>query len=244
MTTTQQQALASVVATIHQRWGDKALRRLSQVRTDTDGISTGDAALDRLSGRSGIPRGLLTCLSGHPTCGMTTLALDVLAQAQADGEVTVYIDADRALDPAYAAQRGISLERLLVVWPQPRTLGFDIARDIVGGAGAGVVVFDLGHEQPIQPERFTGVLRRLTVALSRSPYALICLSSALDRLSAAVAAYAGIYLHVERQRWLRQAGRVEGYEVRVTALKNKFAPPGQSVTVTVSLDHLGPRRGP
>jgi recombination protein RecA len=244
MTTTQQQALASVVATIHQRWGDKALRRLSQVKTDMDGISTGDAALDRLTGRNGIPRGLLTCLSGHPTSGMTTLALNVLAQAQAEGEVTVYIDANRTLDPAYAAQRGINLERLLVVWPQPRTLGFDIARDIVGGAGAGVVVFDLGHEPPAQPERLTGALRRLTATLAHSPYALVCLSAASDRLSVAVVAHAGLHLHAERQRWLRQAERIEGYEVRVTALKNKFAPPGQSVTVTVSLDHLGPRRGP
>jgi recombination protein RecA len=241
MTTTQQQALASVVATIHQRWGDKALRHLSQVKTDTDGISTGDAALDRLTGRNGIPRGLLTCLSGRPTSGMTTLALNVLAHAQADGEVTVYIDANRTLDPAYAAQRGINLGRLLVVWPQPRVLGFDIARDIVGSAGAGVVVFDLGHEQPAQPERLAGVLRCLTGMLTRSPYALVCLSSASDRLSAAVVAHAGIHLHVERLRWLRPAGRVEGYEVRVTALKNKFAPPGQRVTITVSLDHLGPR---
>jgi recombination protein RecA len=241
MTTTQQQALASVVATIHQRWGDKALRRLSQVKTDTDGVSTGDAALDRLTGRNGIPRGLLTCLSGYPTSGMTTLALNVLAQAQAGGEVTVYIDADRTLDPAYAAQRSIDLERLLVVWPQPRTLGFDITRDIVGGAGAGVVVFDLGREQPAQPERLAGALRRLTGTLARSPYALICLSAASDRLSAAVVAHAGLHLHAERLRWLRQAGRVEGYEVRVTALKNKFAPPGQHATVTISLEHLGPK---
>ncbi len=140
MTTTQPQALASVVATIQQRWGDKALRRLSQVKTDTDGISTGDAALDRVLGRNGVPRGLLTCLSGHPTSGMTTLALNVLAHAQADGEVTVYIDADRTLDPAYAAQRGINLERLLVVWPQPRALGFDIARYCRWRGGGGCCV--------------------------------------------------------------------------------------------------------
>ncbi len=244
MTTTQQQALASVVATIHQRWGDKALRRLSQVKTDTDGISTGDAALDRVLGRNGVPRGLLTCLSGQPTSGMTTLALNVLTHAQADGEVTVYIDANRTLDPAYASQRGINLERLLVVWPQPRALGFDIARDIVAGEGAGVVVFDLGHEQSAQAGPTSGALRRLIMTLSRSPYAFICLSAASDNLNAAVAAYAGIHLHVERQRWLRQAERVVGYEVGVTALKNKFAPPGQRVTFTVPLDHHGPRRGP
>jgi recombination protein RecA len=247
MTTTQQPSLASVVAAIQQRWGDKALRRLAQVKTDTDGFSTGYAPLDRLLGRNGVPRGTLTCLSGHPTSGMTTLALNVLACAQADGEVTVYIDAERTLDPAYAAQRGINLDRLLVVWPQPRALGLDIARDIIAGEGAGVVVFDLGQAQPgtaVQPGAVTRALRRLIMTLPRSPYALLCLSAASDGLNAAVVAYADLHLCVERQRWQRQAGRVEGYEVRVTALKNRFAPPGQSVTFTVSLDHHAQRRGP
>ncbi len=183
---------------------------------------------------------LLTCLSGRPTSGMTTLALNVLARAQADGEVTVYIDANRTLDPAYASQRGINLERLLIVWPQPRELGLDIARDIVAGDGAGVVVFDLGQALPgteAQPGHITRALRRLIMSLPRSPYALICLSAASDNLSAAVISYASLHLRVERQRWLRQAERVDGYEVCVTALKNKFAPPGQTCDV-----HGVPRR--
>ncbi len=114
---------------------------------------------------------------------MTTLALDVLAQGQAEGEVTIYIDADRTLDPAYVVKRGIQLDRLLVVWPHPRELGLAIARDIVAGQGAGVVVFDLGQASPSVPPQpgVARALRALLLALPRSAYALVCLSSASER---------------------------------------------------------------
>lgn len=247
MTITQHEPLAHVVSTIQQRWGEKALRRLAQVKTGTDGLSTGDAALDRLLGRDGVPRGAFTCLSGRPTSGMTTLALNVLAHAQAEGEVTVYIDAHRRLDPAYAARRGINLERLLVVWPQPRELGFEIARDIVAGEGAGVVVFDLGQASPgasVQPGKTSRALRQLVMTLPRSLYAVIGLSSSVDPLNAAAVSYAAVHLRVERLRWLPGAGQVGGYEVCVTALKNKFAPPGQTATFNVCLDTPEQRQGP
>ncbi|RPI97500.1 MAG: hypothetical protein EHM39_09395 [Chloroflexi bacterium] len=245
-----------VVTAIQQQWGPQALRRLAQVTTHTDGISTGYAALDRLSGRAGIPRGALTCLSGRLTSGMTTLALDMLAQAQAEGEVTIYIDADRTLDPAYVVKRGIDLNRLLVVWPRPRELGLAITRDIIAGQGAGVVVFDLGHACPGVPPQpgVARALRALLLALPRSPYALVCLSSASgatasestasDALNAEVVSRAGIHLCVERQQWLQYDGRVEGYAVQVTALKNKFAPPDQTATFIASLAPTVSRQGP
>jgi recombination protein RecA len=243
MTSTQQQSIAQVVTAIQQRWGAHALHRLAQVKTTADGLPTGYAALDRLLGRGGIPRGMLTCLSGRPTSGITTLALDVVARAQAEGEVTVYIDAGHTLDPAYVAQRGIDLERLLVVWPQPRELGLDIARDIAAAQGAGVIVFDLGAGTA-QPGQIDRMMRQLLMTLARSSYALMGLSAASDGLNAAAVSQAGVHLRVERQHWVHHAGRVEGYEVRVTALKNKVAPPGQPVTLTLSLDGAGQRRGP
>jgi RecA/RadA recombinase len=243
MTTTQQQSVAQVVTAIQQRWGAQALHRLAQLKTTADGLPTGYAALDRWLGRGGIPRGILTCLSGRPTSGITTLALDVVARAQAEGEVTVYIDAGRTLDPAYVAQRGINLERLLVVWPQPRELGLDIARDIVAAQGAGVIVFDLGSGVA-QPGQINRMMRQLSMTLARSSYALMGLSAASDALNAAAVSQAGVHLRVERLRWLHHAGRVDGYEVRVTALKNKAAPLGQSVTLALSLDGAKQRRGP
>ena len=87
---------------------------------------------------------MLTCLSGRPTSGMTTLALNVLAHAQADGEVTVYIDADRTLDPAYAANAALTWNGCW--WSgRSRASWVSTSRGILSPEGAGVVVFDLGH---------------------------------------------------------------------------------------------------
>jgi hypothetical protein len=113
--------------------------------------------------------------------------------------------------------------------------------------GAGVVVFDLGQAPPsvsVQPGQASRALRQLVMTLPRSLYAVIGLSAASDLLNAAAVSYAAVHLHVERLRWLAGAERVGGYEVRVTALKNKFAPPGQTAIFNVCLDTPEPRSGP
>jgi recombination protein RecA len=175
---------------------------------------------------------MLTLLSGHPTSGITTLALDIIAQAQKNSEVTIYIEVERTLDPEYVTRRGIDLNRLLVICPQSREVGFEMARDIMLGGGAGVIVCDLGGS-PANPPISNKALRRLTAGLSRVPYAVICLSTDLH---GAAASQAGVHLQVERLRWLQRVERVAGYEVQATLLKNKSAPPGQTVTLPILLD--------
>ena len=230
--------LDDVVASIQKRWGDKALRRLEQVPTGT-GIPTGCADLDRLFGVGGLPRGAVTCLSGHPTSGKTTLALDMLARVQGDGEVTVYIDMTGALDAEYAETRGIDLDRLLIVWPQPPALGLDIARDLIRSGGAGLVVVDTGDCLPGGPGP-----RAVPVSLAarRSPYALVCLTDAPGSMSMGLMARADVHLRVERQRWLCNVSGINGYEARITLLKSRFGPPGQAVTLPIRLfeRRLGP----
>lgn len=231
----RQQHLEQLLAAIQQRWGVHALRRLEQAASADKGISTGYSVLDALLGHGGVPRGMFTCLSGHPTSGVTTVALDIIAQAQASGEVTIYIDANRMLDPEYAVRRGIDPARLLIVWPQPSEVGFEMARDIILSGGAGVVVFALNSETSVSGQS----LRRLKAALSRTLYAFICLSPTSDSL---IGAQSDVHLCVERLHWLRDTGRVTGYEVRATALKNKAAVSGRTATFTVVLDKL--RRSP
>lgn len=241
--TAGQTQLTQVVDHIQQRWGVKALRRLEQLTVDQTGFTTGYAALDGLLGRYGIPRGTLTCLSGRGTSGITTLALDVIVQAQTAGEVTVYIDADRTLDAEYTAQRGVDLKWLLVIRPQPRELGLSMAHDIVMGGGAGVVVFDPGCHPHAWPPTVARMVQRLANVLPKTAYALLYLSPAApDYLSATTTAQAGVYLRVERRRWLMESGQVSGYEVCVTALKHKYAAPGQRVTFDIPLNSA--RQGP
>ena len=232
-------SIESVVAAVQRRWGAKALRRLEQMTAHTTGIPTGHAALDRLVGQDGVPRGMVTCLSGRSTSGKTTLALDTLAQVQADDEVTVYIDMTGTLDPEYAEQRGIDLERLLIVCPQPPVLGLDIARDIVTSGGAGLIVVDGGGwgslAEPAGP-----TLRQFSAIVRRSAYAMLCLTVTHSTgWTAALVARADLHLLVERGRWLWDAEGVSGYETRLTILKNRFGPPGQSVILPIM---LGERR--
>lgn len=245
MTTLQHpEHIDHVVDAIQQRWGVKALRRMERVAAHTGGLPTGIAALDRLLGADGLPRGALTCLSGDLTSGKTTLALDALARAQADGEVTVVIDMTGALDPEYAERRGIDLARLLIVWPQPPALGLDIAHDIVTSGGAGLIVLDLGGGEGSGPlDGVTRTLRHLSAAARRTPYALLGLvATAPGRLGAALLRRADGHLRVERQRWLCDEGGVSGYEIRVTALKARFGPPGQHITLPLALDERRPER--
>lgn len=237
MTTTEHhEHIEQVVAAIQKRWGTQALRRLERVTADAAGIPTGCAALDRLLGSDGLPRGAVLCLSGSPTSGKTTLALDMLAHTQERGEVAVYMDLTGTLDPEYAEGRGVDLERLLMVWPQPPVLGLDIARDIITSGGAGLIVLDAGRCMPqVGPsEPPHRALRHLSAVLRRSSYALLCLiSPASGGLSTALSARADSLLRAERQRWLVNAEGVSGYETRLTVLKNRSGPPGQSAILPV-----------
>ncbi len=241
---TSTQSIEQVVAAVQQRWGANALRRLEQMTARTTGIPTGYAALDGALGMGGLPRGALTCLSGSPTCGKTTLALDILACVQGDGEVTVVIDMTGALDPEYAEQRGVVLERLLVVWPQPPALGLDIARDLVASGGAGLVVLDMGVPIPWGGPIGT-TLRQLSATVRRSSYAVLCLTSgASGGLSATLSARADIHLQAERVRWRVDAEGVTGCDTRLTVVRSRFAPPGRSVMLPVTLSALGRRAKP
>lgn len=242
MTITEQHPpIEQVVAAIQQRWGKRALMRLARVASDAAGIPTGYAALDDMLG-GGVPRGAVTCLTGRPTSGKTALALDMLACVQRSSEVTVYIDTTGALDPEHAEGRGIDLARLLIVWPQPATLGLDITRDIVAQDGAGLIVLDAGG--------CTGpaaglhrMLRQLAVVVRRSPYAVMCLAAtASNSLTTALLARADAHLHAERQRWLFAPHGVVGYDTRLTVVKSRGGHTGQSVTLPVML-HLR-RSGP
>lgn len=230
MTTAKHAAIEQIVAAVQQRWGVKALRRLEQRALNRTGIPTGYAALDQLLGTGGIPRGALTCLSGQPTVGKTSLALDVLVRAQAENEVAVYIDGSHAADPEYGEGRGLDLGRLLVVWPQPVALGLEIARDLIVSGGAGVIVFDTGGA--LRGADLAASLRRLHAALRQSPYVLICLHGGP---SGRLAEAADVQLHLTRRGWLIEGERLTGYEVDVSVSRNRFAAPGQAVTLAIRL---------
>ena len=229
---------------IQERWGITALRKLDAVPSpeDVSCISTQYAALDRTLGIGGIPRGRITEIAGRPTSGMGTLALRIIASAQAGGDMGVYMDCVRTFDPEYAALCGVRLDRLLICRPKDHELGLNIAFDLIGSGGVGVLVFDLGAEA------LRGVasnaISRLLPVLAQSPCAFIFLSWAERNTDAdpgeGISQHATLRLKIEKERWLHRRQDVRGYRARVTVLKNKLAPLGRSVEITISLQRGTP----
>src|SRR5258708_31351707 len=139
------QRLERIAAGIQERFGAGVLHRADSLPdTDVACISTQFPALDRALGIGGIPRQRISEIVGVPTCGMNTLALKIIASAQQQGDMAVYVDPDRTFDVEYAARCGGQIDRILVVRPANEPLGLDTARDLAASGGAGVLVYDLG----------------------------------------------------------------------------------------------------
>jgi recombination protein RecA len=128
---------------IHRRWGDESLRPLATLNAASACVPTGYPELDRAIG-GGIPCGKITELSGIPTCGATTLTLKVIAQAQLQGRLGVYIDLARSLDPGYAARCGVLLDGLLIARPDNPASALDILQIVAEEGGASLAILDCG----------------------------------------------------------------------------------------------------
>ena len=244
--------LDQALAAIQERWGDRVLRAPGFVsrRESVPRVSTQFRLLDQALGIGGIPRGKITEIAGAPTSGMSTLALKVMASAQAAGDMAVSVDPARTFDPDYASMCGVELEHLLVIRPKDHAQGLDIAYDLIASGGVGALVYDLSSDQAAPPSLAKATSRLLSV-LANSPCALIFLT-ALDRgqhppgIPAAhaehtsLSPYTSLRLAVEKQRWLYRRKDVRGYRTRVSILKNKLAPPGRPVEITIGFRRDAP----
>jgi recombination protein RecA len=239
----KKQHLDAAVIAIQRRWGTGALRRGSgAAASDVPHIPTGFPALDRALGTGGLPRGRLIELGGPATSGKTTLALKLLAQAQAGGGQVAYVDQARAFDPDYAQRCGLNLGHLLVGWPLDGGETLAMAESLVTGGSLAALVFDalglLWHD-PDMGRRLASCLKRLAAPLARSGSLLLFLHEpdALDAATrSALAHHAAVRLQVSRERWLRRQGDIRGYTARVEVLKNRLGPAGRTVPVSIEFD--------
>lgn len=230
--------LQQVLDALRQRWGADVLRPLSHLAADAS-LPSGFPALDAVLSRGGVPCGGITQLLGQPTSGMVTLALHILARAQAAGYAAIAIDLTRTLDLDYARRCGVILDRLVLVWPHPATAGLEIARDVVAHDIPAVFLFDATSldASPEAVARIARSLRRLKAALVTSPCIFLCLTPAADHAcSAVISPVAAVQLHIRRGHWLHRTRDVTGYETSVTVLKDQHGRPGQSATITIRLD--------
>ena len=136
-------AIESALANIEKKFGKGSIMRLGeQPREEVGAISTNCLSLDAAIGVGGMPRGRIIEIYGPESSGKTTLALQVVAQAQAMGGVAAYIDAEHAMDPEYAEKLGVNIDDLLISQPDSGEQALDIAETLVRSASIDVIVVD------------------------------------------------------------------------------------------------------
>ena len=245
----------AVVAQIRKEFGDGAIMRLG----DADAakpipfISTGSFSLDLAIGVGGLPRGRIVEVYGPESSGKTTLVLHVIANAQRNGGLAAFIDAEHALDPAYAKRIGVNLDDLLISQPTSGEEALTITETLVRSGALDVVVIDsvaaltpraeldgsMGDSHMgLQARLMSQAMRKLTGGISSSKTLCIFTNQIREKIGVmfgspettpggrALKFYASVRLNIRRIGAIKNAaGEVKGNRTRVKVVKNKVAPP-------------------
>ena len=200
-------------------------------------VSTSFAALDGILGSGGLPRSASVALRGHGSSGKTTLALRMVAEAQAAGSIAAWIDLGRSFDPVEAVARGVRLEWLVVVTPETLDEGLSIAASLLGGRSVDLLVLDLPPrlDAAARPARVADRLHRLAALGRRAETLLVLLEppSLAAGLATAVAESAGLRLELARRSWIRLGRDVVGQQTEVVVARNRFGPPGRRAELRI-----------
>ncbi len=252
--TDKQRALEVALAQIERQFGRGAVMRLGEetIRAPVSVIPTGSLSLDLALGVGGIPRGRVTEIYGPEAAGKSTLALHIIAQAQAQGGVAAYIDVEHALDPVYAANLGVKVGELLVSQPDTAEQALEITEALVRSGAVDVIVIDsvaalvpraeiegeMGDAHVgLQARLMSQALRKLTGAISKSNTAVIFINQLREKVGVmfgnpevtpggrALKYYSTVRLEIRRVEAIKQGTEIVGNRVRVKVAKNKVAPP-------------------
>jgi recombination protein RecA len=253
----KRKALAAALNQIDKRHGQGSIMRLgefiSQERESELGvISTGSLALDLALGVGGLPRGRVVEIFGPESSGKTTIALQVVAEAQKAGGVAAFVDAEHALDPTYAAKLGVNVPELLISQPDSGEQALEIVDTLVRSGSVDVIVIDsvaaLTPRAEIEGEMgdshvglharlMSQALRKLTSNIRTSNTLVIFINQIRMKIGVmfgspetttggnALKFYASVRLDIRRIGAIKRADEVIGNETRVKVIKNKVAPP-------------------
>jgi recombination protein RecA len=246
-------ALKTTVAQIEKQFGQGAIMPLGgDVSAGIKGISTGSLSLDLALGGQGIPSGRVAEIFGPESSGKTTLALHVVAQAQRNGGIAAFIDAEHALDPGWAKKLGVELETLLVSQPGSGEEAMSIAEMLIKSNAVDIIVIDsvaalvpkkelegeIGDSHVgLQARLMSQSLRKLTGVISKSKTAVIFINQIREKIGVmfgspettpggrALKFYSSCRIDVRRIGQIKEGEEVVGQRVRAKVVKNKVAPP-------------------
>ena len=246
-------ALEAALAQIEKQHGKGSVMRLGdRVGTPMDVVPTGSIALDIALGIGGIPRGRVVEIYGPESSGKTTVALHIVANAQAAGGICAFIDAENALDPDYAKRLGVDTDALLVSQPDNGEQALEIADMLVRSGALSVIVIDsvaaltpraeiegeMGDSHVgLQARLMSQALRKMTGALSNANTTAIFINQLREKIGVmfgspetttggrALKFYSSIRLDVRRIETLKDGNDMVGNRTRVKVAKNKVAPP-------------------
>ena len=247
-------ALDIAVQTIEKQFGKGSIMKLGQERAmvPVEIISTGSLGLDQALGVGGVPRGRIIEIYGPESSGKTTLALTIIANAQRAGGNAVFIDAEHALDAAYAAKLGVNIDDLHVAQPDTGEEALEIADHLVRSGAIDVVVIDsvaalvpraeiegeMGESHMgLQARLMSQALRKLTGTISKSRTCVIFINQIRMQIGVtfgnpettaggrALKFYASVRMDIRRIASLKENERVIGNRTRVKVVKNKVAAP-------------------
>jgi recombination protein RecA len=251
-------ALDAALSQIERSFGKGSIMRLGKndKSMDIDVVSTGSLGLDIALGVGGLPRGRVVEIYGPESSGKTTLALHVLAEAQKNGGICAFIDAEHALDPIYARKLGVQVDDLLISQPDAGEQALEIADTLVRSGAVDVLVIDsvaalvpraelegeMGDSQPgLQARLMSQALRKLTASINRSNTMVIFINQIRMKIGVmygspetttgghALKFYASVRLDIRRIGAIKEREEVVGNQTRVKVVKNKLAPPFKQV---------------
>jgi recombination protein RecA len=247
-------ALESALSQIERAFGKGSIMRFKQDQkpAEIDTISTGSLSLDIALGIGGLPKGRIVEIFGPESSGKTTLALHVIAEAQKRGGNAAFIDAEHALDPAYAEKLGVKLDELLISQPDAGEQALEIADTLVRSGAVDVLVIDsvaaLVPKAELEGEMgdshmglharlMSQALRKLTASISRSQALVIFINQIRMKIGVmfgnpetttggnALKFYASVRLDIRRIGQIKERDQVVGNQTKVKVVKNKMAPP-------------------
>ncbi len=245
--------LEATLGKLEKNYGKGAIMRLGSTHVEkVPAISTGSIGLDFALGVDGLPKGRVTEIYGPESSGKTTLALHVIAQAQKEGGIAAFIDAEHAFDRYYAAKLGVNIEELLISQPDNGEQALEITDNLIRSGAIDVIVIDsvaaltpkseiegeMGDSKMgLQARLMSQALRKLTANISKTNTVCIFINQLREKIGVmfgnpetttggnALKFYSSIRLDIRRISQIKDTDEVRGNRVRVKVVKNKVAPP-------------------